>query len=48
VDEQGDGMVSVPISWQGTAKTVYVTGSFADNWKGRIKLSRRCVLPPLS
>lgn len=40
VEEQGDGLVGVPISWQGTAKTVYVTGSFADNWKGRIKLNR--------
>lgn len=43
VDEQGDGLVAVPINWQGTAKTVYVTGSFADNWKGRIKLNRRYV-----
>ncbi|WWC59004.1 uncharacterized protein I303_101550 [Kwoniella dejecticola CBS 10117] len=35
-----DGMVNVPVHWTGGGKTVYVTGNFADNWKGRIKLHR--------
>ncbi|WVQ97490.1 hypothetical protein IAU59_004604 [Kwoniella sp. CBS 9459] len=35
-----DGLVNVPIQWNGGGKTVYVTGNFADNWKGRIKLHR--------
>ncbi|WWC87329.1 uncharacterized protein L201_002218 [Kwoniella dendrophila CBS 6074] len=35
-----DGMVNVPIHWTQGGKTVYVTGNFADNWKGRIKLHR--------
>ncbi|KAK6904190.1 hypothetical protein I203_107706 [Kwoniella mangroviensis CBS 8507] len=35
-----DGMVNVPIHWTGGGKNVYVTGNFADNWKGRIKLHR--------
>lgn len=36
-----DGLVNVPIQWTGGGKVVYVTGNFADNWKGRIKLKRR-------
>ena len=35
-----DGLVNVPISWVGGGKTVFVTGNFADNWKGRIKLEK--------
>ncbi|WWC67506.1 uncharacterized protein I206_101414 [Kwoniella pini CBS 10737] len=35
-----DGLVNVPVHWTGGGKTVYVTGNFADNWKGRIKLHR--------
>ncbi|OCF34015.1 hypothetical protein I316_04361 [Kwoniella heveanensis BCC8398] len=35
-----DGLVNVPVQWNGGGKTVYVTGNFADNWKGRIKLHR--------
>jgi 5'-AMP-activated protein kinase regulatory beta subunit len=36
-----DGMVDVPIQWSGGGKTVLVTGNFADNWAGRIKLKKR-------
>ncbi|KAK8846589.1 hypothetical protein IAR55_005675 [Kwoniella newhampshirensis] len=39
-EEPNDGMVNVPIQWNGGGKVVYVTGNFADNWKGRIKLHR--------
>lgn len=35
-----DGLVSVPIQWNGGGKSVSVTGNFADNWKGRIKLRK--------
>ncbi|WRT65191.1 uncharacterized protein IL334_002134 [Kwoniella shivajii] len=35
-----DGLVNVPIHWTQGGKTVFVTGNFADNWKGRIKLQR--------
>ncbi len=40
-EESNDGLVSVPVQWTGGGKVVYVTGNFADNWKGRIKLKRR-------
>ncbi|WWD21906.1 hypothetical protein CI109_106394 [Kwoniella shandongensis] len=39
-ESSNDGMVNVPIQWNGGGKVVYVTGNFADNWKGRIKLHR--------
>jgi hypothetical protein len=39
--EPDDGLVNVPIQWVGGGKNVYVTGNFAENWKGRIKLRRR-------
>ncbi len=42
-DEPNDGLVSVPISWTGGGKTVYVTGNFANNWKDRFKLNKRWV-----
>ncbi|KAL7423316.1 galactose metabolism-related protein [Cryptotrichosporon argae] len=35
-----DGMVDVPITWNGGGKNVYVTGNFASNWKDRIKLHK--------
>lgn len=38
---ENDGLVKVPIQWNGGGKNVFVTGNFADNWKGRIKLKRR-------
>ena len=38
--EEDDGLVSVPIQWNGGGRTVAVTGNFADNWKGRIKLKK--------
>lgn len=37
---EGDGLVDVPIQWTGGGRTVYVTGNFADNWRGRIKLRK--------
>lgn len=46
VDEAGaasgksDGLVDVPIQWNGGGKNVYVTGNFADNWRGRVKLKK--------
>nr|WVH01981.1 glycogen recognition site of AMP-activated protein kinase [Naematelia aurantialba] len=40
IGDMQDGLVNVPIQWTGGGKTVYVTGNFADNWKGRIKLRR--------
>ncbi|CAD6588075.1 MAG: hypothetical protein TREMPRED_004930, partial [Tremellales sp. Tagirdzhanova-0007] len=39
-DEPNDGLVNVPVQWTGSGKVVYVTGNFADNWKGRIQLKR--------
>lgn len=39
-EQLDDGLISVPIQWNGGGKTVFVTGNFADNWKGRIKLSK--------
>lgn len=43
-DEQpNDGLVAVPIQWTQGGKEVYVTGTFADNWKGRVELRKRCV-----
>jgi hypothetical protein len=30
----------VPIQWNGGGKQVYVTGNFADNWRGRIRLRK--------
>jgi hypothetical protein len=33
-------MVDVPIQWNSGGKQVYVTGNFADNWRGRIKLRK--------
>lgn len=36
-----DGLVDVPIQWNGGGKNVYVTGNFADKWRGRIKLKKR-------
>ena len=41
--EPHDGLVNVPIQWNGGGKSVFVTGNFADNWKGRIKLKKRYV-----
>ncbi|KAK4684114.1 5'-AMP-activated protein kinase, regulatory beta subunit, partial [Tremellales sp. Uapishka_1] len=38
--EARDGLVNVPIHWLGGGRVVYVAGNFADNWKGRIKLTR--------
>ena len=38
--EPNDGLVNVPIQWSGSGKTVFVAGNFADNWKGRIKLTK--------
>ncbi|WOO77890.1 5'-AMP-activated protein kinase subunit beta [Vanrija pseudolonga] len=35
-----DGLVDVPIQWNGGGKNVYVTGNFADKWRGRIKLKK--------
>lgn len=43
-----DGLVNVPITWNGGGKTVFVTGNFADNWKGRIKLNKSWVFAPSS
>jgi len=40
-EELNDGLVNVPVQWTGGGKMVFVTGNFADNWKGRIKLKRR-------
>ncbi|BEI80693.1 hypothetical protein CcaverHIS002_0112220 [Cutaneotrichosporon cavernicola] len=35
-----DGLVDVPIQWNGGGRNVYVTGNFADNWRGRVKLKK--------
>jgi hypothetical protein len=35
-----DGLVDVPIQWNGGGKNVYVTGNFAENWRGRVKLKK--------
>lgn len=35
-----DGLVDVPVQWNGGGKNVYVTGNFAENWRGRIKLKK--------
>ncbi|KAL1408494.1 galactose metabolism-related protein [Vanrija albida] len=35
-----DGLVDVPIQWNGGGKNVYVTGNFADKWRGRVKLKK--------
>ncbi|RSH88191.1 uncharacterized protein EHS24_000721 [Apiotrichum porosum] len=40
VGAPSDGMVDVPVQWNGGGKAVYVTGNFADNWRGRIKLKK--------
>jgi len=40
-EDMKDGLVAVPVQWTGGGKVVYVTGNFADNWKGRIKLRKR-------
>ena len=45
-DEPNDGLVNVPVQWTGSGKVVYVTGNFADNWKGRIQLKRRLARLP--
>ncbi|EKC97841.1 SNF1-related kinase complex anchoring protein SIP1 [Trichosporon asahii var. asahii CBS 8904] len=37
---EDDGLVDVPIQWTGGGRTVLVTGNFADNWRGRIKLRK--------
>ena len=36
----GEGLVSVPVRWEGGGKSVYVTSDFADNWKKRIKMNK--------
>ena len=41
--EMGFGLVSVPLRWDGGGKNVYVTGNFANNWKNRFKLQKKCV-----
>ena len=38
--EEDDGLVNVPVQWNGGGKNVFVTGNFADNWKGRIRLKK--------
>lgn len=38
--DKNDGLVDVPVQWNGGGKNVYVTGNFADNWRGRIKLRK--------
>lgn len=38
--QEKDGLVDVPVQWNGGGKQVYVTGNFADNWRGRIKLRK--------
>jgi hypothetical protein len=39
LDEE-DGLVNVPVQWNGGGKNVFVTGNFADNWKARIRLKK--------
>lgn len=46
VQEEGlkdDGLVDVPIQWNGGGRNVYVAGTWDGGWAKRIKLHRRCV-----
>lgn len=39
-EAEGDGAVNVPITWTGGGKTVMIAGNFADNWRGRIPMTK--------
>lgn len=47
VQEEGlkdDGLVDVPIQWNGGGRNVYVAGTWDGGWAKRIKLRRRCAV----
>ena len=39
-NDGADGLVSVPVRWEGGGKQVHIICDFADNWKKRIKLAK--------
>ncbi|RXK42086.1 hypothetical protein M231_00443 [Tremella mesenterica] len=39
-EQANDGLVAVPIQWTQGGRKVFVTGTFADNWKNRIPLRK--------
>ncbi|ODN88492.1 hypothetical protein L198_06764 [Cryptococcus wingfieldii CBS 7118] len=40
VEEKGDGLVDVPIQWNGGGRNVYVAGTWEGGWANRIKLRK--------
>lgn len=42
-DEERAGLVPTLVTWNGSGKEVFVTGTFAENgWRTRLKMNKRC------